>query len=83
MKTFLLDTKLANTYQVEGLDLSERIISFDDLGGIWKLTEDVTIAEQATVDRLERWVITRLWSVILFLKIQSWLLTLQINRVCR
>lgn len=50
MKTFLLDTKLANTYQVEGLDLSERIISFDDLGGIWKLTEDVTIAEQATVD---------------------------------
>lgn len=51
MKTFLLDTKLANTYQVEGLDLSERIISFDDLGGIWKLTEDVTIAEQATVDR--------------------------------
>lgn len=51
MKTFLLDTKLANTYQVEGLDLSERIISFDDLGGIWKLTEDVTIDEQATVDR--------------------------------
>ena len=54
MKTFLLDTKLANTYQVEGLDLSERIISFDDLGGIWKLTEDVTIAEQATVERFRK-----------------------------
>lgn len=51
MKTYLLDTKLANTYQVEGLDLSDRIISFDDLGGIWKLTADVTIAEQATVDK--------------------------------
>lgn len=50
MKTFLLDTKLASTYQVEGLDLSDRIISFDDLGGIWKTTADVTIAEQATLD---------------------------------
>lgn len=50
MKTFLLDTKLANTYQVAGLDLSDRIISFDDLGGIWKTTADVTIAEQATVN---------------------------------
>lgn len=53
MKTFLLDTKLANTYQVEGLDLSDRIISFDDLGGIWKTTADITIAEQATVDVFE------------------------------
>src|SRR5699024_108836 len=53
MKTFLLDTKLANTYQVEGLDLSDRIISFDDLGGIWKTTADITIAEQDTVDVFE------------------------------
>lgn len=50
MKTFLLDTKLANTYQAEGLDLSDRIISFDDLGGIWKLTDDVTIAQDDTVN---------------------------------
>ncbi|MDN6160964.1 MAG: hypothetical protein L0K90_01880 [Staphylococcus equorum] len=50
MKTYLLDTKLANTYQVEGLDLSDRIISFDDLGGLWKTTGDVTIEEQDTVD---------------------------------
>lgn len=50
MKTYLLDTKLANTYQVEGLDLSDRIISFDDMGGIWRLTADVTISEQATID---------------------------------
>lgn len=53
MKTYLLDTKLANTYQVEGLDLSDRIISFDDLGGIWKVTADVTIAEQATLERFQ------------------------------
>lgn len=50
MKTYLLDTKLANTYQVEGLDLSDRIISFDDLGGVFKLTADVTISEQPTLD---------------------------------
>ena len=53
MKTFLLDTKLASTYQVEGLDLSDRIISFDDLGGIWKTTADVTISEEATVKAFE------------------------------
>lgn len=51
MKTYLLDTKLASTFQVAGLDLSDRIISFDDLGGLWKTTEDVTISETATLER--------------------------------
>lgn len=51
MKTFLLDTKLANTYHKEGIDLSDRIISFDDLGGIWKVKEDVTITESDTLER--------------------------------
>ena len=50
MKTYLLDTKIAGMYQVEGLDLSDRIISFDDLGGLWKTTEDITISENKTVD---------------------------------
>ena len=50
MKTYLLDTKLANTYQVEGLDLSDRIISFDDLGGVWKVLDDVEITEQETLN---------------------------------
>lgn len=50
MKTYLLDTKLANTFQTAGLDLSSKIISFDDLGGVYKLTKDVTISEKATVD---------------------------------
>lgn len=51
MKTYLLDTKLANTYHKEGIDLSDRIISFDDLGGIWKVLEDVTISEDETLER--------------------------------
>lgn len=50
MKRYLLDTKLATTFQVAGLDLSKRILSFDDLGGVFKLTDDVTIAETATID---------------------------------
>lgn len=53
MKTYLLDTKLANTYQVEGLDLSDRIVSFDDLGGIWKVTEDVTISDPDALARFK------------------------------
>lgn len=46
VKTFLLDTKIANTFQIAGLDLTNHIISFDDLGGIWKTTQDVNV--QAT-----------------------------------
>ena len=49
MKTYLLDTKLANTYQVNGLDLSDRIISFDTLGGVFKVTKDVTVASEDTI----------------------------------
>lgn len=49
MKTFLLDTKIANTFNEAGLDLSDRIISFDDLGGVYKTTDDVTIEENDTL----------------------------------
>ena len=50
MKTYLLESKLANTFHVAGLDLSDRIISFDDLGGLFKLTKDVTVVSDDTVD---------------------------------
>lgn len=49
VKAFLLDTKIANTFQIAGLDLSDRIISFDDLGGVYKLTEDVKVSSDETV----------------------------------
>src|SRR5699024_9398111 len=52
MKTYLLESKLANTFHVAGLDLSDRIISFDDLGGLFKLTKDVTVDSDDTVDIL-------------------------------
>lgn len=45
VKAYLLDTKIANTFQIAGLDLTNHIISFDDLGGVWKLVQDVTITD--------------------------------------
>lgn len=50
VKSFILDTKIANTFQVAGLDLTDRIISFDDLGGVYKLTEDVQVKAQNTIN---------------------------------
>lgn len=49
MKTYLLDTKIANTFNEAGLDLSNRIISFDDLGGVFKADEDITINSPETI----------------------------------
>lgn len=42
-KAYLLDTKLANTFQAAGIDLSNRIISFDDLGGVYKTKKDIKV----------------------------------------
>ena len=53
IKTYLLDTKLASQFNSEGLDLSDRIISFDDLGGVWKTTADVTVTEQDTLETFD------------------------------
>lgn len=51
VKTAILDTKIANTFQVAGIDITDHIISFDDLGGSFRLTDDVTISSQDTVDK--------------------------------
>ena len=42
-KAYLLDTKLANTFQVAGIDLSSKIISFDELGGAYKTNKDIKV----------------------------------------
>ena len=51
IKVHLLDSKIADMFNVDGLDVSDRIISFDDLGGIWKAKEDITISEQDTLNK--------------------------------
>lgn len=43
VKAYLLDTKIANTFQVAGLDLTNHIISFDNLGGNYMTNSDVTL----------------------------------------
>lgn len=45
-KAYLLDTKLANTFQVAGIDLSSKIISFDDLGGTFKTNKDIKVTKK-------------------------------------
>lgn len=45
VKRYLLNTFLANTFHAEGIDLSKIIISFDDLGGTFRTTKDVTVNE--------------------------------------
>lgn len=52
MKTYLLNTKIANTFQMAGIDITDKIISFNTLGGAWRVTEDVTIADNSTIQLL-------------------------------
>lgn len=52
VKRYLLNTFLANTFHAEGIDLSKIIISFDDLGGTFRTTKDVTVTE-AIAGRLQ------------------------------
>lgn len=52
LKSYLLDTKIANTFQMAGIDFTDHIISFDDLGGVYKTTKDVTLANEDTINFL-------------------------------
>lgn len=52
VKRYLLNTFLANTFHAEGIDLSKIIISFDDLGGTYRTTKDVTVT-QPILNRLQ------------------------------
>lgn len=52
VKSYLLDTKIANTYQAAGIDFTDHVISFDDLGGVFKVNTDVTLSNDATINYL-------------------------------
>lgn len=43
VKNALLNTKIANSFHIAGIDYTDRIVSFDDLGGAFKITSDVTL----------------------------------------
>lgn len=43
IKARLLDSKLANTFNTAGIDFSDRIIAFPDLGGVWRAKADITL----------------------------------------
>ena len=52
MKSFLLDTKIANTFQASGIDFTDHVISFDDLGGVFKTTSEITLSDANTITYL-------------------------------
>lgn len=52
IKSYLLNTKIANTFQMAGVDFTDHVISFDDLGGVYKATEDITINNEKTIEYL-------------------------------
>lgn len=52
MKSYLLDTKIANTFQASGIDFTDHVISFDDLGGVYKTTSEITLSEANTITYL-------------------------------
>ncbi|WQY91114.1 major capsid protein [Staphylococcus phage vB_SauP_L1] len=52
LKSYLLDTKIANTFQIAGIDFTDHVISFDDLGGVFKVTKEFKLQNQETIDFL-------------------------------
>lgn len=52
VKEEILNSIIANTFNVAGLDLTERIISFDTLGGVYKTTSDITINDTTTISKM-------------------------------
>lgn len=52
MKSYLLDTKIANTFQASGIDFTDHVISFDDLGGVFKTTSEITLSDKNTITYL-------------------------------
>ncbi|MDN6403102.1 MAG: hypothetical protein L0J97_09270 [Lactococcus lactis] len=50
VKTYLLNTVVGNTFQIAGLDPTSRIISFDDLGGVYRVNDDVTLKKDKTIE---------------------------------
>lgn len=50
VKSHILDTNIANSFNIDGLDLTSKIISFDDLGGVYKTTKEIKITSNPTVE---------------------------------
>lgn len=58
-RTFLLNTQIANSFQIAGLDITDHIMAFPtidetpDMDGVYKITKKVTLATQTDVDFLK------------------------------
>ena len=52
IKADLLNTQIATSYNIQGLDITNKIISFNDLGGVFKLKEDFTLSTNDQITKL-------------------------------
>lgn len=52
IKADLLNTQIATSYNIQGLDITNKIISFNDLGGVYKLKEDFTLSTNEQITKL-------------------------------
>lgn len=52
IKADLLNTQIATSYNIQGLDITNKIISFNDLGGVYKLKEDFTLSTNDQITKL-------------------------------
>lgn len=58
-RTYLLNTQIANSFQIAGLDITDHIMAFPtidetpDMDGVYKITKKVTLATQSDVDFLK------------------------------
>lgn len=49
IKAFFLNESNATKFNIDGIDLTKRIMSFEDLGGTWIVTEDFAIENMETI----------------------------------
>lgn len=46
VKAYILDTNIANTFQISGIDFSNKIISFDTLEDVYKTNGDIVVSDE-------------------------------------
>lgn len=46
MQTYLLNSFIANSFNIKGIDFSSQVLSFDTLGGVFKTTKDIKLTDE-------------------------------------
>lgn len=52
-KTYALNSRIANTFNTAGIDMTQKLMSFSDLGGVYELTADVKITDSDSLAKMQ------------------------------